>query len=114
MIGLTEMQNEEFEARILPYVNKIVDAETKFVKYEFKRKPKCCKIQLREDPDADKIVHSGAIPRRVLTPEGVFANCAEAADHFGLTKEQIYQKINNARKKRVKEWVLLEHEYVNE
>ena len=114
MIGLTEMQQEEFEKLIEPYVNKIIDEETKFAKYEYKRKPKCCKIQLREDPDADKIVHSGATPRRVLTPDGIFANCAEAADHFRLTKEQVYQKINNARKQRVKAWILLEHEYVNE
>jgi len=114
MKDFTDMQNEEFEKLIEPYVNKIVDVETKFVKYEFKRRPNCYKIQLREDPNAEKIIHSGAIPRRVQTPDGIFANCAEAAEHFGITKEQVYQKINNARRQKVKLWILLEHDHVSE
>lgn len=108
MIGLCEMENEAYEALILPYVNRVVNEDTNRVSYELKRRFNCYTVDLRESPNDPPT--SGFSPRKVFTPEGIFSSARAAADHFGVTKEAIYMRINKARKSKNVDWGYLKRD----
>ena len=103
------MENESFELLIAPYVKKIVEEGSGLVTYEYIRRPKRKQISLKEDMPVFVQPNNGVKPRQILTPDGIFSNITEAADHYGITKQSIYGRITQSRRKKDGQWDLVEN-----
>ena len=105
------MEQEAFEEAIKEFTTKIVDPDNGTVKYVINRKPKVTvyaqgmikqakantsrvNVEFRDKKKPSKKIH---------TPDGVFVSAGEAADHFAMSPQTVYNRVLSKHDKH-KEW----------